>query len=133
MKSKNKSIIIIVMGTNSSKAGQLNLSKAGQLNPQTGQSTSSKAGQPTLNKSGREVVTVSANGTSTTNGGKRRNKNRMNGGVASVRFDLVARHQPSDAVMQRATTADMFGGRRRTYHKRIHHKRKHHKRRTCRK
>jgi hypothetical protein len=60
------------------------------------------------NKS-KTVVQVPAENVTVTKGGKRR---RLRGGVASVHFDLVPRLQPSDAVMERVTSAPLRGGRR---------------------
>ena len=60
----------------------------------------------------KTVVQVPAENVTITKGGKRR---RLRGGVASVQFDLVPRLQPSDAVMERVTSAPvglLRGGRR---------------------
>lgn len=57
----------------------------------------------------KTVVQVPAENVTVTKGGKRR---RLCGGVASVHFDLVPRLQPSDAVMERVTSAPLRGGRR---------------------
>lgn len=60
----------------------------------------------------KTVVQVPAENVTVTKGGKRR---RLRGGVASVQFDLIPRLQPSDAVMERATSAPSgFRGGRRT-------------------
>ena len=73
----------------------------------------------------KTVVQVPAENVTVTKGGKR----RLRGGVASVHFDLVPRLQPSDAVMERVTSAPqgLRGGRRTHRHKK--HKKQSHRRR----
>lgn len=74
----------------------------------------------------KTVVQVPAENVTVTKGGKRR---RLRGGVASVHFDLVPRLQPSDAVMERVTSAPqgLRGGRHTRRHKK--HKKQSHRRR----
>ena len=77
----------------------------------------------------KTVVQVPAENVTVSKGGKRR---RLRGGVASVQFDLIPRYQPSDTVMERATSAPsnaLKGGKRRRTHRRHSHRRHSHRRR----
>jgi 3-oxoacyl-ACP reductase-like protein len=79
---------------------------------------------PNAKNNTKTVVQVPAENVTISKGGKRR---RLRGGVASVRFDMVPHFQPSEAVMQHATTAmpsTLKGGKRRRSHKRKTHKRR---------
>lgn len=73
----------------------------------------------------KTVVQVPAENVTISKGGKRR---CLRGGVASVHFDMVPQFQPSEAIMEHATTAmpsaNLKGGQRRRTHKRKIHKRK---------
>ena len=76
----------------------------------------------------KTVVQVPAENVTVSKGGKRR---RLRGGVASVQFDLIPRYQPSDTVMERATSAPsnaLKGGKRRRTHRRRTHRRHSHRR-----
>ena len=75
-------------------------------------------------KNGKSVVTVPAENVTVTKGGKRR---RLRGGVASVHFDLVPHQQPSDAMMERVTSASSGGKRRKTRKQKSHKKKSHRK------
>ncbi len=98
------------MGQGSSKT--TNSSASGQIPSNTSVTTVSKNNS----KNGKDVVTIPS--PNSVSGGKRKNKNRMNGGVASIHFQRGT--QPSEEIMQRATTADMVGGKYRTIKHRSH-------------
>ena len=61
-------------------------------------------------------------------------KKNMKGGMATVGWDKFPMNQPSNQVMERATTADrlLYGGRRRTHkrrgNKKSHKVKRHHQR-----
>jgi pyruvate/2-oxoglutarate dehydrogenase complex dihydrolipoamide acyltransferase (E2) component len=74
----------------------------------------------------KTVVQVPAENVVISKGGKHR---RLKGGMASVHFDLVPRLQPSDGVMERATSLSQSGivkgGKRRRTHKKRRSLRRH--------
>jgi hypothetical protein len=75
---------------------------------------------------------------STRVGGNRKRKccgkKNIRGGMATVRWDQIPMNQPSNEVMEKATTAprSLLGGRRRTHrgHKKSHKAKRHHHRRS---
>jgi hypothetical protein len=109
----------------------------GQSQENQSHKPSNSQGQSSVVQAQAQVVPSNSSGVTAQQAGKGRGwKKRKNlkGGVTSVHWDRVPMNQPSNQVMEWATTApkSLCGGRRRTHkhrgHKKSHKAKRHHRR-----